>query len=530
MPSTPKASVFIASSTQALPVAKAIQAQLEDVAEVTVWSDGAFKISRNFMDNLTDLAAATDYAIFVFNDDDLTIKNKDQEVLYSTRDNVILEFGLFAGKLGWENCFVCCPEGKQTTRSTTDIEGIVWAGYEDPDVAGPAAFRKSIRKLGTELKRAFKERSASLRRHSFSKAVVGKWLEIKNPEPVSGAPPRRPLAIVEIGRGRGEVKLKGVTYLANGKRATSWTEESQFFTIHPERMQILQAYQASSKGDQVNGIAVFNFRHNPWDEITTGDGYYAQHGGGREFISQRIAFRLWKLGESFSEQVLGVSADVDLDAGHSPLVERFARWNAPRKHVLSGATTAGKSTILKGLTGFPVIGEAAAKVLRDTALSADPKVLPAERYQAWRRDNIAQIQRNIADAQYGQERARFKRLPAGSTVVMDRSSLDCIAYLGLAGLEIPQDLKQYADAVRFATAFLLKPPPDEETFRALAKPISFGSLEQAWDTYEELLRLYRLVSDEVVEIDWQDDVSRKVRLVAERLGPPPATRTSTRPG
>ncbi|NOT94502.1 nucleotide-binding protein [Ferruginibacter sp.] len=116
-----KPKLFIGSSSEALEVANAIQENLNYDAEVTVWNQGIFKLSST---SLTDLIAAvskSDFAIFVFNPDDISIIREQN---YATvRDNIIFELGLFIGKLGQNNVFYVIPE-KETMHLPTDLLGV----------------------------------------------------------------------------------------------------------------------------------------------------------------------------------------------------------------------------------------------------------------------------------------------------------------------------------------------------------------------------------------------------------------------
>lgn len=114
--------LFIGSSTEGLAIAYGIQENLEFDAETTVWKQGIFKPTRQ---TLTDLVAAmqkTDFAVFVFNADDvLMMRGQEFQV---TRDNVIFELGLFIGHLGVDRCFFVQARGLDTLHLPTDLLGL----------------------------------------------------------------------------------------------------------------------------------------------------------------------------------------------------------------------------------------------------------------------------------------------------------------------------------------------------------------------------------------------------------------------
>jgi len=122
--------VFIASSKEAEPIAKAIQLNLDDVALVTVWSQ-AFLLGENVIDGIVRNLASSDFGIFVFAPDD-TVKIHGNDYA-AVRDNVILELGAFIGRLGKMRSFIICPEGVPL-RLPSDLYGVIFAHYKVEDV------------------------------------------------------------------------------------------------------------------------------------------------------------------------------------------------------------------------------------------------------------------------------------------------------------------------------------------------------------------------------------------------------------
>ena len=121
--------LFIGSSAKSVKFAYAIQQNLEDDAEVTVWKQGIFKLSKSAVENLVVALDGSDFAVFVFAPDD-TIQLGGKK--YSAvRDNVVFELGLFMGKLGRHRVFVVTPK-RRRLRIPTDLAGIT-LGRFDPD-------------------------------------------------------------------------------------------------------------------------------------------------------------------------------------------------------------------------------------------------------------------------------------------------------------------------------------------------------------------------------------------------------------
>lgn len=137
----PKPSVFIASSVEGLPVAEAIQANLEYSTHSSIWHNGTFKLSSVTLPDLVRRAATVDFAVFIFTPDDVaTIRKQEAQV---ARDNVVFELGLFIGSIGLERCYVVRPRGIEM-HLPSDLLGITPAEYDpnrpDKDIASALTF------------------------------------------------------------------------------------------------------------------------------------------------------------------------------------------------------------------------------------------------------------------------------------------------------------------------------------------------------------------------------------------------------
>jgi hypothetical protein len=94
-----KPTVFIGSSTEGLPVAKAIKSIFGQQADVEVWnSGGIFTKNQSFLRSLLEMASLFEFAVLIFSKDDVSLIRG--ETYETARDNVLFEFGLFLGKLG----------------------------------------------------------------------------------------------------------------------------------------------------------------------------------------------------------------------------------------------------------------------------------------------------------------------------------------------------------------------------------------------------------------------------------------------
>lgn len=151
-----KPSLFIASSSESVQVAYALQENLETYAEAIVWSQGVFEPSKFALESLIDVLETADFGVFIFSPDDVVRIRGEQK--QTVRDNIIFELGLFVGRLSRERNFIVLPRGGEDKfHLPTDLIGVSAALYEanrqDGNISaalGPAASKisKVITKMG----------------------------------------------------------------------------------------------------------------------------------------------------------------------------------------------------------------------------------------------------------------------------------------------------------------------------------------------------------------------------------------------
>lgn len=126
-PTHEAALVFIICSTEALPIARAIENQFEhDKFFVKIWTEGTFKASQYPIESLEDQLDQSDFAIAIVQPDDQV---ESRGKAYATaRDNVIFELGLFVGRLGRLRSFLLEPRGDEL-ELPSDLKGITTIGY-----------------------------------------------------------------------------------------------------------------------------------------------------------------------------------------------------------------------------------------------------------------------------------------------------------------------------------------------------------------------------------------------------------------
>jgi predicted nucleotide-binding protein len=122
-----KVRVFIISSTEALPIARAIQSAFEyDPFHVTVWTDGVFRASWYPIESLEQQLDSSDFAVAIASPDDI-VESRGKSAA-TARDNVIFELGLFIGRLGRKRSFLLEPRGEEV-KLPSDLAGITTIPY-----------------------------------------------------------------------------------------------------------------------------------------------------------------------------------------------------------------------------------------------------------------------------------------------------------------------------------------------------------------------------------------------------------------
>jgi Predicted nucleotide-binding protein containing TIR-like domain len=169
-----KPSVFIGSSTEGLQIAKELQVLLKHSCNTKIWNQGLFGASQITIDTLLKTPDLFDFAILVFTPDDSGV-SRDEDI-YIPRDNVLLELGLFMGRLGREKTFVVYDKSKKI-KIPSDLNGftpVTFNLYEDGDL------RASLGSVGTEIENAIinvisKERNSDVNPHNISTNVCAKF-------------------------------------------------------------------------------------------------------------------------------------------------------------------------------------------------------------------------------------------------------------------------------------------------------------------------------------------------------------------
>jgi hypothetical protein len=146
--------LFVGSSHEQLLVAREVQKQMEhDDFEVVIWDQYVLASGDVLWNKVFGLPYEFDFAVLVFNADD--IREMNGVVSRVVRDNVLLEYGLFACALGPSRTFLLFDEKKEPILPT-DCAGVTPLKYRSrpgqqlPQVIAPRChdLRETIKALG----------------------------------------------------------------------------------------------------------------------------------------------------------------------------------------------------------------------------------------------------------------------------------------------------------------------------------------------------------------------------------------------
>ena len=120
--------IFIGSSKEQIPQMRNIAVQLEQLKhEVVRWNKpGLFTVGEYTFESLVEISKQVDGAVFIWGeDDDIWYRG---EFTSQPRDNVFLEYGLFAGQLGKEKVIIA---KSGNPKISSDLQGITFLSLEE---------------------------------------------------------------------------------------------------------------------------------------------------------------------------------------------------------------------------------------------------------------------------------------------------------------------------------------------------------------------------------------------------------------
>lgn len=132
-----KIRIFIVCSTEALPIARAVQNAFDkDPFTTSVWTDGVFRATNYPLELLEAQVDDSDFAVAIAHADDLAADRG--KTWPSPRDNIIFELGLFMGRLGRSRAILMEPRADKVGLPS-DFAGVATITYRFDDRADVAA-------------------------------------------------------------------------------------------------------------------------------------------------------------------------------------------------------------------------------------------------------------------------------------------------------------------------------------------------------------------------------------------------------
>lgn len=146
--------VFIGSPAETLSLAVILQSHLERCSSAHAYHERVFEINRGPLESVLKAVDEYDFACLLAPPLDALSSREQEQVV--TRTNIILEYGLFLGRLGPERVFLLYPRDTPP-EFPSDLEGVTHIDYKTVDddnpavaVLAPAAqqIEEKIRELG----------------------------------------------------------------------------------------------------------------------------------------------------------------------------------------------------------------------------------------------------------------------------------------------------------------------------------------------------------------------------------------------
>lgn len=130
--------VFLGSSAEGVAIAEALFTCLSHSTEPTLWTHRLFRAGRYPLEELERQLKRHSFAVLVATPDDEIFKRG--QAAQTVRDNLLVEFGLFAGAIGRRRTFFVCPSEPQI-ELPSDLLGIVHARYNAARATGDSTER-----------------------------------------------------------------------------------------------------------------------------------------------------------------------------------------------------------------------------------------------------------------------------------------------------------------------------------------------------------------------------------------------------
>src|SRR5262249_6367819 len=245
--------VFVASSSEAEPIAKQVRLRLQQ----ELGSDGVVELWRTqfepgetTIESLERVAEEVDCAALVLTPDDVSVSRHIARL--APRDNLVFELGLFLGALGRERSIVV-RDAKSKLKLPSDYVGVTALTYQGstPDDVSTSlktaclTLAEHIRKAGPRPKWLAQGRAALAALGSFGRDVEGMWWERIRHETGTALSS----FAIATDPSTGSLTFDGAGYGPNGDLASEW--KSDLTRSYPPERKIAYLWRGKRE-DQAN--------------------------------------------------------------------------------------------------------------------------------------------------------------------------------------------------------------------------------------------------------------------------------------
>ena len=157
-----KPGIFIGSSAEGLALAEALFACLAVDTRPTLWTNQLFLPGEYPLETLEAQLRQHSFAVLVASPDDQLVKRGESAP--TVRDNLLLEFGLFAGVCGRHRVFFVCPDQPQV-HLPSDLAGVILAKYDgDRASRGASELSAAVQVACQQIREVVRREWASLQK------------------------------------------------------------------------------------------------------------------------------------------------------------------------------------------------------------------------------------------------------------------------------------------------------------------------------------------------------------------------------
>lgn len=259
----PAPQLFVASSTEKLPVARALARRLRRARRLQVdardWKKGTFRPGETTIEGLEHMLDEAQFAVIVLTPDDVAYIRKKRHAI--PRDNVLFELGLFMGRLGRDRCYMLYESDKEPKRPS-DLLGVTAATYPKP---GRGGIDKALAPACAAILERVAEIVGTEEREGFAERIAGTWWE----EITTRKGVEVSFFSILPGKRPGTVRMEGDHYDGEGQRIGHW--ESTAVELDEQDQQVIYAWEGShpplagKDAQTVRGFGTLSFYHAEGD-------------------------------------------------------------------------------------------------------------------------------------------------------------------------------------------------------------------------------------------------------------------------